>query len=336
MPYNPSSDFVGLWSAISGNVQKAQMPGMDFVVQALARAGLLRLVTSATAPTTNQKTTAWFRPSSPSFASEGTLFLWDINLNMYVPATPELFHTMIAGDASTGGGGGGGGGDGGSGIPEAPNDGIQYARQSLTWTPVAGSSTIPPGEGVDDMAVVSGTAPASPTVGTQWWNGTIMQVWDGAQWKTVGPPTDSTGGALQTSTLVFSMSQPTSLAVGTTTWAIIPYAASPTIDVLPGSWDPVTHKYTPKKAGVYAFSLRGSPGASGGLAILKNDDGIFDSTAGDTVLSIAYSGTAGWLNADGYALMNGTTDYVRCFGFGAGGQLAGLSGNPAFSVLRLP
>jgi hypothetical protein len=107
------------------------------------------MVTSATAPTTNQTTTAWFRPSSPSFASEGTLFLWDISLNMYVPATPELFHTMISGgDTSMGGGGGGG-------IPEAPNDGVQYGRQSLAWTPVAGSAVIPSGTGVDDLTIIS-------------------------------------------------------------------------------------------------------------------------------------------------------------------------------------
>ena len=108
MPYNPSTDLVGLWRAVSGGVEKAEMPGLDFVIQAMARAGLMRIVTSQTAPTTNQSTTGWFQPANPSFGSEGSLFLWDPTLNMYVPATPELFH---GGDSSGGGGGGGGGSD---------------------------------------------------------------------------------------------------------------------------------------------------------------------------------------------------------------------------------
>src|SRR5262245_62044528 len=29
-------------------------------------------------------------------------------------------------------------GGGGGGIPEAPNDGVQYGRQSLGWTPIVG------------------------------------------------------------------------------------------------------------------------------------------------------------------------------------------------------
>jgi hypothetical protein len=333
MPYNPSSDFVGLWRAISGNVEKAQMPGLDFVIQALARAGLMRMVTSATAPTTNQTTTAWFRPSSPSFASEGTLFLWDISLNMYVPATPELFHTMISGgDTSTGGGGGGGG------IPEAPNDGVQYGRQSLAWTPVAGSAVIPPGTGVDDMAIISGTAPASPAVGQQWWNGTIMQVWDGAQWKVVGPPTDATGGALQPTTLAFAMSQETQLTIPSdTAWHILPYAASPIVDTGPG-WDNTTKKFTPKKAGYYAFSLRAvqsNVGQSGGIAILKNDDGIYDSTVGDLVVAQATVATASWMSITGFAQMNGTTDYVRAFALSQNGIFAACGSSPVYSALRL-
>ena len=32
----------------------------------------------------------------------------------------------------------------GGGVPEAPNNGTQYARQSLNWTPVATGSSVSP------------------------------------------------------------------------------------------------------------------------------------------------------------------------------------------------
>lgn len=324
MPYNPSSDFVGLWSAVSGGVQKAQMPGLDFVVQALGRAGLLRISTSATAPITNQLTTAWFRPTSPSFSGEGTLFLWDASLNMYVPATPELFLAMLGGNTSTGGGGDG------SGIPEAPNDGVQYGRQSLTWTPVAGSTAIPPGggTGADDMAIVSPTPPPSPTNGQQWWDGTTMWIWNSTAWQAVG------AGA---TALAFAMAQQSDITIPPSAYTIVPFSASPQIDTGPG-WDPVTYKYTPKKAGYYAFSIRGAPGPSGAIALLKNDDGVFTNTVGsaEIVVTLAAATAFSWLSASGFAQMNGTTDYVRYWGYlSATGVLHATGGSPNFSAIHL-
>lgn len=91
MAYNPSTDFVGLWRAIAGGVEKAEMPGLDFVVLALGRAGLLTTVISDIAPTANQAATAWFNPANPSYAAEGALYLWDVRIGAYAPATPELF-----------------------------------------------------------------------------------------------------------------------------------------------------------------------------------------------------------------------------------------------------
>jgi hypothetical protein len=98
MAYSPNTDFVGLWRANAGGVNKGEMPGLDFVVAALNRAGILRVVTAGAPPTVNQSTTAWFQPANPTFSAEGILYLW--NGTSYVPATPELFL------GNSGGGGG--------------------------------------------------------------------------------------------------------------------------------------------------------------------------------------------------------------------------------------
>lgn len=103
MPYNPSTDFVGLWRIITGGVEKGEIPGLDFVVSALGRAGILNLVVSGTAPTANQATTAWFEPANPSYTAEGALYLWDADQSTYVAATPALFWRFLV--ASLGGSG---------------------------------------------------------------------------------------------------------------------------------------------------------------------------------------------------------------------------------------
>lgn len=95
MPYDPSIDFVGLWRSISTGVEKAEMPGLDFVVAALGRAGIINVVFSQLPPETNQTTTAWFRTANPSYAAEGALYLWDARIGAYAPATPELFMTFL-------------------------------------------------------------------------------------------------------------------------------------------------------------------------------------------------------------------------------------------------
>lgn len=293
MPYNPSSDLVGLWRAISGGVEKGEMPGLDFVVAAMSRAGLMRTVTSQTAPTVNQSTTAWFKPAAQSFASEGTLFLWDPSLNMYVPATPELFH----------GGSSGGGGGGGTG-----------------------------------MVIISGTAPVSPSPGTEWWNGTQLQLWDGSLWKLVGPG----GGSVTTTTAVLAVAQPTPAAIGTNAWTIVPFNTTPQVDTMAG-FDGVTMKYKPTKSGVYSFNIRGySTATSGaiGIALSKNDSGSFGAVS-DNALALATissaSASAAWMSASAFTTMNGTTDFVRMFGFSStGGSVYGSGGNPMFMAWALP
>jgi hypothetical protein len=100
MVYTPSTDFVGLWRSIAGGVEKAEMPGLDFIVAGLNRAGLIRAVFSATPPATAQATTAWFQTAVPSWAAEGALYLWDSSLLTYVPATPDLFSKFLQSGAS--------------------------------------------------------------------------------------------------------------------------------------------------------------------------------------------------------------------------------------------
>lgn len=95
MVYNPVTDFLGLWRNIAGQVSKEEMPGLDYVVAALARAGVIALSVSATAPVVAQSTTAWLKTAVPSYSAEGALFLWDPIAAAYVAATPALFFVML-------------------------------------------------------------------------------------------------------------------------------------------------------------------------------------------------------------------------------------------------
>jgi hypothetical protein len=95
MSYNPATDFSALWRNIAGVVSKVEMPTLDLVVSALARANLITLVASAMAPVANQSTTAWLDTQTPSWAGEGTLNLWNPATTAYVAATPALFVIML-------------------------------------------------------------------------------------------------------------------------------------------------------------------------------------------------------------------------------------------------
>jgi hypothetical protein len=103
MVYNPATDFVGLWRLSGGNVAKAEMPGLDFVIEALARAGVITVVVSATAPVVNQSITAWLRAATPSWTGEGSFFLWDKVTTAYLPATPGLFLQFLEATAGESG-----------------------------------------------------------------------------------------------------------------------------------------------------------------------------------------------------------------------------------------
>jgi hypothetical protein len=95
MVYNPATDFLALWRNIAGTVSKTEMPGLDYVVAALARAGFINLSVSATAPVVSQATTAWLQAAVPSYSAEGIMHLWDPVAASYAPATPALFFKML-------------------------------------------------------------------------------------------------------------------------------------------------------------------------------------------------------------------------------------------------
>lgn len=102
MSYNPVTDFLGLLRQTSGGVRTERMPGLDYIVAAMARAGMFALSVGQTAPTTNQAATAWLRPSVPSWVAEGVIFLWNSNTAEYEPATPILWSNLLsAQNAST-------------------------------------------------------------------------------------------------------------------------------------------------------------------------------------------------------------------------------------------
>lgn len=87
MSYNPLTDFLALLRQTGNGVRTERMPGLDYVVAAMARAGMFNLSVGQTAPTTNQATTVWLRPSNPSWVAEGTVFLWNALTSEYEPAT---------------------------------------------------------------------------------------------------------------------------------------------------------------------------------------------------------------------------------------------------------
>jgi hypothetical protein len=103
MVYNPATDFLALWRNIAGVVSKVEMPGLDYVVAALARAGVITLSVSATAPVVSQSTTAWLQTAVPSNSAEGVLFLWNAVTSAYVPATAALFLDLLEASAGQSG-----------------------------------------------------------------------------------------------------------------------------------------------------------------------------------------------------------------------------------------
>jgi len=97
--YSAITDFIALLRQTSGGVRTARMPGLDFVVAALARAGLFQVSYGATAPTINQSATLWFKPASQSWTGEGGVYLWNAATQEYEPATPALWLALLSSSA---------------------------------------------------------------------------------------------------------------------------------------------------------------------------------------------------------------------------------------------
>lgn len=99
MAYDPSTDFAALLRQTSGGMRQARMPQLDLMLYTLSAAGLFHMQVGQTAPTANQTTTAWFKPATQSWATQGALFLWNAATAEYEPATPKLFFALLQASA---------------------------------------------------------------------------------------------------------------------------------------------------------------------------------------------------------------------------------------------
>ena len=95
MSYAATTDFIGLLRLTAAGTRAERMPGLDYLVSAFARAGLFELSIGQAAPVPNQTTPAWFKPAAQSWASEGTLFLWNADAGDYEFATPMLWAELL-------------------------------------------------------------------------------------------------------------------------------------------------------------------------------------------------------------------------------------------------
>lgn len=102
MSYSPTIDFLALVRRTSNGARAAEMPGLDYMVSAFARAGMFELSVGQVAPTSNQAATAWLKPSLQSWAEEGTLYLWDAGVGAYAEATLALWQSLFFSAAGPG------------------------------------------------------------------------------------------------------------------------------------------------------------------------------------------------------------------------------------------
>jgi hypothetical protein len=98
MAYASNTDALALIRQTAGGARVASMPGVDWLLAAFARIGLVTLwVDPDSAPSTgNVATTVWLKTSSTSWATEGAVYLWDGDVTAFVAATPELWSRLLA------------------------------------------------------------------------------------------------------------------------------------------------------------------------------------------------------------------------------------------------
>lgn len=95
MSYSAATDFLGLLRLTGGGLRTERMPGLDWLIQGLARMGLISVSVGQSAPTVSQATTVWLKPAQPSWNAEGAVYLWNAADNQYEPATPALWSNLI-------------------------------------------------------------------------------------------------------------------------------------------------------------------------------------------------------------------------------------------------
>ena len=100
MSYTPTTDFLALIRQASGGAKLAEMPGLDYVLAAMERAGIINLYVGQSAPIVNQPTTVWLQPAQPSWTAEGVVFLWNASTAAYETATSALWAALLSGASS--------------------------------------------------------------------------------------------------------------------------------------------------------------------------------------------------------------------------------------------
>lgn len=96
MGYNPLTDFLGLSRLTGGGVRAERMPGLDYVVAALARLKIFSVWVGSAPPVSNFPTTVWVLPASPSWTNEASVFLYNTVTAEYEVATPALWAALFA------------------------------------------------------------------------------------------------------------------------------------------------------------------------------------------------------------------------------------------------
>jgi hypothetical protein len=96
MSYASSTDFLALLRQTGNGVRFERMPGLDWAIEALARAGMFLLWVHPTdAPIADQASTLWFRPVVPTWQAEGSVYLWNADASEFQPATLPLWQKLF-------------------------------------------------------------------------------------------------------------------------------------------------------------------------------------------------------------------------------------------------
>lgn len=97
MAYTPLTDFLALLRQTGNGVRTERMPGLDYILVALERAGMFATWVGSTEPTADKPTTVWVRPNANgSWTAEADVFLWNEITQEYEVATPALWAALFA------------------------------------------------------------------------------------------------------------------------------------------------------------------------------------------------------------------------------------------------
>jgi hypothetical protein len=102
MSYSPNTDFLALLRTTGGGSRFLRMPGLDYVVQAMARANMFTTWVGQTPPVVNVETTVWVKPAFPNaWAAEASIFIYNTVAGEFQPATPALWSAILGGGSTS-------------------------------------------------------------------------------------------------------------------------------------------------------------------------------------------------------------------------------------------